>query len=204
MYNALEKLVSAESWYEGGYRAQIVTYAIAKLAYDLRVRGKHLDFDLVWKAQDLPPGLRESLRKATISVKDILTNPAQGYANVTEWAKQPACWTRVQNIQMEWSTSLATCLVSSDEVKTEVRSARRDQKEVDGIHAQVKVVDAGHQFWKNLSQWARSHKLLSQKELEIIDIAGHSIPSDRQSIIVLQALKRAQDDGFPMRLKPAT
>jgi hypothetical protein len=200
MYSALEKIVSGESWYEGGYRAQIVTYAIAKLVHDLRVRGACPDLDAVWRAQALPPSLQDALRKAAIAVKDVLTSPPAGSANVTEWAKQDACWTRVQGLRVEWPKSLATCSVSAGEVIEQARNARREQKEVDGIQALMLVANAGYPFWKNLAQWARAKKLLSSKQLESIDVAARRNPTDRQAIEVLKALRTAQAEGFPENL----
>ena len=35
---ATERLVSEQPWYQGGYRANIVAYAIAKVAYDVVAR----------------------------------------------------------------------------------------------------------------------------------------------------------------------
>lgn len=38
IFRKLEKLVSAQTWYEGGYRANIVTYAIAKVVADVEAK----------------------------------------------------------------------------------------------------------------------------------------------------------------------
>ena len=56
--------MTAQPWYEGGYRANVVAYAIAKLAYDAQERNQAVDLDSVWKKQAISPTLREALQLA--------------------------------------------------------------------------------------------------------------------------------------------
>jgi len=45
MFRALEKLISGSDWYDGGLRAQTVTYSMAYLSELISRHGKHLDFE---------------------------------------------------------------------------------------------------------------------------------------------------------------
>ncbi|MEC8568030.1 MAG: AIPR family protein, partial [Pseudomonadota bacterium] len=45
LFRAMEKLVSNADWYQGGYRANIVTFGLAKVVYDLNRLDKVIDFD---------------------------------------------------------------------------------------------------------------------------------------------------------------
>ena len=62
LFRSVEKLVSAAEWYEGGYRANIVTYSIAKLAsmIELQKPGYSLDFKAIWGRQALSELLKIS------------------------------------------------------------------------------------------------------------------------------------------------
>ena len=56
MFNYLTAYIPKQSWYEGGYRANIITYTIA-LFHRLIKRqypGRELDFSLIWSKQKLP------------------------------------------------------------------------------------------------------------------------------------------------------
>ena len=51
IFRKLETEVPKQPWYEGGYRANIVTYAMAKVFHDANERKQVLDLDVVWKRQ---------------------------------------------------------------------------------------------------------------------------------------------------------
>lgn len=95
VFRALEKAVPRQDWYPGGYRANIITYGIAKLVYDAQAKGRVLGLDDVWSGQAVPEGLMADLLAACEAAADVLTSPAAGLKNVTEWAKKPACWEAV-------------------------------------------------------------------------------------------------------------
>lgn len=95
VFRALEKAVPRQEWYPGGYRANIITYGIAKLAHDAKERGRDIDLNGVWTGQSVPEALMNDLLTACEAAADVLTSPAAGLKNVTEWAKKPACWEAV-------------------------------------------------------------------------------------------------------------
>ena len=91
-----EKLVSEQYWYQGGYRANIVTYTIALLSHLVSGHRKVFDFEQLWKRQALPNELEPTLQELAKAVFEVLTQPPEGMSNVTEWSKKEACWKRVQ------------------------------------------------------------------------------------------------------------
>ena len=44
VFRSTEKVVSSQPWYQGGYRANIVAYAISKLAHDVAGKKRAVDF----------------------------------------------------------------------------------------------------------------------------------------------------------------
>ena len=89
---SVECLVTEQPWYQGGYRANVVAYAIAKLAHDVAQRGESINFERIWRAQGISPVLRDAFVVSGEAVHDVIVNPPEGMRNVTEWAKQQACW----------------------------------------------------------------------------------------------------------------
>ena len=86
VFRSVEKLVTEQPWYQGGYRANVVAYAIAKLAYDISQRGESINFDRIWRAQGVSAGLQEALVVAAKAARDVIVDSPESMRNVTEWA----------------------------------------------------------------------------------------------------------------------
>lgn len=199
VFRYLEKAVPKQSWYPGGYRANIVTYAIAKLAADAEATGCIMDLDAVWKIQTVAESLGASLLKAAEAASIVLTEPILGIKNTTEWAKKQACWERLRQQQIEYGPLLRECLVEAEDARAAVREGRREAAFISGIEAQSKVVSAGHDFWTRLRAWGEGNGSFSSREISIIracSAANGRIPSERQSIAALQILGQARGNGY--------
>ena len=95
VFKSTERLVSAQPWYQGGYRANIVAYTIAKIAHDVENQDRAVDFDSIWRRQSQGTTLDQAVAIVARQVHEILVHPPPGISNVTEWAKKQACWERV-------------------------------------------------------------------------------------------------------------
>ncbi len=201
VFKSVERLVTDQPWYLGGYRANVVAYAIAKLAHDLEQRQESINFDRIWRAQEISPTLRESLTISAEAVHDVIVDPPEGMRNVTEWAKQQACWSGVARLELDWPETLELELVSSDERRDARRTAVKDQRMLNGIQAQRIVVENGPDLWIELKAWGVSSKLLSPSDMGILDIAGSvpsKVPSENQSLRALEILRRLREEGCPL------
>lgn len=199
-FRETERLVTGQSWYEGGYRANIVAYGISKMVCDVRMHGDSLNFERIWRAQSLSPAMHAALELVAERVTEVLTNPAGGMKNVTEWAKQPACWTRVVALRIDWPQAWLEELLTIDQQKGDEKNAIKDQKLLNGIEAQMAVVNAGGPLWKQIRGWAAANRRLSERELEILDVAGAMpvrLPTEKQCTVIIKALRKLQDDGCP-------
>jgi TusA-related sulfurtransferase len=197
IFRSVEKLVTDAPWYQGGYRANIVAYAISKLAYDLMQQNINVDFEKVWKSQGLPTGLSEALAVSAQEVHEVLVNTPATLSNVTEWAKQQACWERVKLLEIFWPASLKEVLITTEEEKSSRKFGIKDQKMVNGIEAQAAVVQAGARLWEDVIEWGSERGLLTQKEISILTVAtkAGNIPSDKQSILIMNTLLKLHEEG---------
>ena len=197
-FRTVEKLVTAQPWYEGGYRANIVAYAIAKLANDIEVKGLAVDFDAIWKTQRLSNAMEKAIVVAAGEVHKVITNPLAGIINVTEWAKQQACWTRVTSLQIDWPAEWLDELMGKADEKSQKQAAVKDQRMLNGIEIQMMVVNAGGQFWLDVIDWEKSRDLLSAEERGILQAATVNRPkppSEKQSIKAVEILRRLHTEG---------
>lgn len=203
VFRTTERLVSAADWYEGGYRANIVAYSIAKLSAEYERADLRPDFDLIWKRQAVPAEMERSLRRIGELVSEVLVHPPLGIANITEWAKKKACWERVRDMRID-DLPLQSAGITRTEENAKKSAARRDYKVVAGIEAQTFVFRAGGAFWQSILEWGSSRKALSMKERGILEVCSQMettgrIPTEKQCPIAIQALLRLTDEeGCPL------
>lgn len=200
IFQKTEELITEQSWYQGGYRANVVAYAISKLAYDVKELNRAVDFDSIWKNQDISPAMSEALVMVSEAVHEVLIAPPSGMSsNVTEWAKQQACWRRVQALTVEWPKGFRSEWLNAEEQKQGEKEAVRSQQMLNGIEAQTAVVTAGGAFWRSVWEWGMEKRALTPKEAGILEVASRmstrQVPSEAQCQIAMEALQKLRSEG---------
>ena len=146
IFRKLESEVPKQPWYEGGYRANIVTYAMAKVFHDANGEKEVLDLDTIAKRQALPDPLVRALVVAAEAAHDVITHPSAGKRNMSEWAKAQACWDGFARRDLEYGTDFESCLTLKDTAKANKRGVRKGKRETDGMSAQAEVVNLVKEF----------------------------------------------------------
>ena len=200
LFRHTEKLVAEQPWYQNGYRANIVTYSLAKLqlAASEQGRGKEFDMRKVWERQAIPSEVNVELIRISKAVFEVLTNPDSGIQNVTEWAKKELCWHRVRDLDYKLSSPFLQQLASKDVLREIQKDAVTTQEIDSGIGAQVEVLRTTKADWSKMKKWADAKGLLTPKESQIFDTAAHParIPSDKQSVAILAIRKKILAEGY--------
>lgn len=201
IFRKTESLVSQQPWYQGGYRANIVTYSIAKLhnLISEEALGKQLNFRSIWDLQAAPQSLCEQLAIISEKVFLVLTDPDRPKDNVTEWAKMQACWEQVKNTKID-------LISNADDFLQEVRQSVEDgkksksiQKADDSIQTQIMVVDLPGAEWARLLNWGQKKEKLSPKQVSLLKIASqipHRLPTERQCIELWKLRGQLIEDGY--------
>lgn len=96
LFKKTEKLVSAQPWYNGGYRANVVAYTLAMLGEFVLKQERTIDFMKVWNTQQVPESFDKALKITAKLVHEDIIQPKQGISNVTEWCKKEECWQRLK------------------------------------------------------------------------------------------------------------
>lgn len=203
VFRRTERIVSVQDWYQGGYRANIVAYTIAKLAHDVEASKSGVDFEAIWRRQALTEAMEEALALAAYEVHEVLVSPPEHMRNVTEWAKKQGCWNSARSQDVPWPDAFLAELISVEEKQAAARSAKRSQRELNGLEAQIAVVQAGAGFWRDALQWDSAHHVLSAKETGVLQAATRlpdQMPTDKQSLLLLATLRRLQSEGYPKDL----
>lgn len=199
IFRKLEKLVSAQDWYEGGYRANIVTYAIAKVAADAEAVDKVVDLLRIWRMQTVPPALEETLLIAAAEAQDLITNPPDGIRNMSEWAKKQACWERFRKTELNYPESFKALLIAPEEARSEDGEIKDDAELTKSVEDQAKVFELGPKLWQKARDWGRQHKQLSPMEYQILDICAkipNRMPTENQTTVAIKVLAKLESNGF--------
>src|SRR3546814_4596847 len=81
-------MVSAQPWYNGGYRANIVTYTLAVISEIVRRQGKAIDYGRVWNAQGINGTFEQALADISKVVNEEIIRPPTGISNISEWRSE--------------------------------------------------------------------------------------------------------------------
>lgn len=193
IFRKLEAEVPKQPWYEGGYRANIVTYAMAKVFHDANGEKQVLDLDTVWRRQDVGEALLSALLLAAAEANDLVTHPPSGIRNMSEWAKQQACWNGLKGRKLDYGNRFDDCLILAETARTSERDQRKEKRELDGISAQSEVVNRGPEFWQEILTQGLESRKLTPKDQQILHVCAsmpRQLPSEIQSKHALNILQR--------------
>lgn len=209
IFRATEKLVSAQPWYDGGYRANIVAYAIALLGEIAKRQRSVVSTASTWAGQTADPTIMSALAVTARVANEVIRNPASGIANVTEWAKRPSCWeamkSRVPDLLDELPPGFFDLLIPKELERQEKREAKKDQALVDGVTAVATVIKVSPKTWRQIRDRLVEKKSLSEKEASILRLMTkepQDMPSDRQAAILLDILNRGECEGIRIEYNP--
>lgn len=201
MYNYLSSYIPRQNWYNGGYRANVITYSMALFhrLINRQFPGRDLDFSLIWNKQELPDAVKSSLGIIAEKVFYKITDEKREVMNVTQWCKRAKCWDAVQAIYIELPEELENCLIGTSDADHERKLSRKDQKVVKGINAQTEVIKYPAEHWKRLAEFAVEHRLVNSADVSALKMAvriPERIPNSVQSQHLLDLESRARAEGF--------
>ena len=203
LFRRTEELVGKQSWYQGGYRANIVAYTIAKFANLIMFgSGKFLDFKALWNRQGLTPAIEQQLLIIADSMFGIIVAPEGGFQNVTEWCKKELCWQRARDIKVPLLRELGNELVVREEDQITKKDAESRQSVMTGIQIQTLVVELGPAYWRSLQAWARDRQLLTPTDDSIITVAAgmpRKLPTEKQCVRLVEIKTRLEEEGYVAR-----
>lgn len=177
-----------------GFRANVVTYSMARLSHDCR---RQLDVDAFWKSQAVPESFVNALKFIIPGVRDVIANPPSNQRNVTEWCKKDDCWTAVL------SRSIQTNLEPSDNEKDGPSLITLEDSPLSGD--QQRLVDLTSKIpsavWFSVSNWAKTTSTLQSWQRSLAYSLGRitaaaKSPSIKQSVQGRNLLLEAVRLGF--------
>ncbi|WP_331351776.1 AIPR family protein [Cellvibrio sp. UBA7671] len=201
LFRKTEALISKQAWYQGGYRANIVTYTLAKLHNMIseQALGKQMDLRAIWDKQSVSSFVLDQIAIIAKHVLVLLTDEDRPKDNVTEWAKMQLCWDHIRDFNIPLSKEMFNSLQDIREVTDELKKASDTQKEDNSIAAQISVVGIPGSEWARMRTWAIENNLLIPKQLDLLKVASHiplKLPSEKQCLLIWQIHNQLVAEGY--------
>lgn len=200
LYETLRSQVLKQDWYKAapGYLANIVAYAISRFAFELGVQfeGAHFDFIRVWQRQTISDLTLKALIGMAHAAQQHLTDPSRPQANVTQWAKQQACWERFKKVNVLLGSGMRNDLVAADEARGHAIDDRKQRAMDTGFEAVKRVLAVSPVVWKTVYH---AQVPISPSEKDLVEVFGlrqGRVPSDRQGAVLLRLLRRMAETGI--------
>ena len=199
----VDYIVKHASWYEMGYKAQVVTYTLAYLFYQIgkECPDRVFDFKTVWNQQGVSHATEMELEKIAEAMYYHLVSPDREVQNVTEWAKREACWKKAKSISISLGSKFKKELVSTAEEAEAKKNARHEQKQENSASAMIQVAEYGIENWKALLTWGIQNRIFNPQEISFLKAAiameTGKFPSEKQCGRILQVLAKAREESWP-------
>lgn len=203
LFKHVERLIPKQAWYEQGYRANIVTYTIALFHLLIKRQHKNKVFDLIgiWNKQDVPVAVTKIIEIIAEKVFLTITDTDRPTINVTQWCKREACWREIQKLDVAISADIVSSLLDKEEVKTAEKEAKKDQKVISGLEAQVTVLQYSAEQWMAVLIFAQNNRLITMEEEMALKIAckiPEKLPNHYQCQRLLVVLERVLSEGYTL------
>lgn len=202
MFKFIDKIVPKQSWYDKGYKANIVTYSMSLVHYliEKQYPDKVLNLKQIWDMQKLSEELQRQLIEIAKIVFEHITDNARAISNVTEWCKKEQCWINLKSKKIGLNDEIINCLIDKNQEKSEIQEGKKEQRFFNGIEAQKEVIDMGQDHWEKLLLWGKSKKLLSEIDISFVMSATKinygRIPSEKQCQRILNIQAKMKEEGF--------
>lgn len=200
IYRETDNIVSHAQWYNvGGYKLNIVPYTISKLI-SLIPKGFNLDFNLIWKKQEMYPSLKDQIEKIAPQTNKFITNSSG--VIVTEYCKKQETWEKFKEVKIDLTDEFKNDLINETILEEQARASKKDEKNNKDINIMNEIFNLGSSYWSNLKAEGLKRHELSDKDISLLGLVikaflpnATRFPSDKQCKLIWEIRKRLGDLG---------
>lgn len=205
IFRSTDKAVRISDWYkeEGGLKAEAVTFCIALLRHKLIEQGKDISLDKIFKAQSISSTLQSTLVNIARTVRASISNPSfrSGSGNPSEFCKSENGWKRIQAIQIDLSTLVASDVIGKVDQEARQQEVQKLNETSHALSEYELIINQGAHYWQSLASHNLKTSSLNDIRVSIPMqcakmVEGRSVLSDRQMKAALRIKKEADANGF--------
>lgn len=199
LYRETDRIVNKSEWYNvGGYKLNIVPYTISKIV-SLLPTGYMLDFESIWRKQELYHSLRVEVNKIARITNEFIQN-SNGVI-VTEYCKKEETWKKYKNepytFSQKFISDLVPLSIANDQMKSEIKVEKFEKN----LNIEVEIVKLGGPYWNGLIIEGLKRKILSPMEIDLLTIAASigslkpRIATPKQAKQIWKIRKKLENSG---------
>lgn len=199
MFKELDK-VTKNGAGSNGYKANINAYTLSYLYWFIEEKmNMKFNYSKIWQQQSVQQSVLEFIGDISYRVRDVLTRVD---GNVTEYAKRINAWDDVKSmVKIDKDCDLSSIVTSKDDVAQTKKIARNNEKFENDYLSTASVykrIEDDPNYYSDLLLFIDGHrKEFFPKERNVIALlAANKFLSDKQSKIALQAIEKAELEGF--------
>ncbi len=194
LFRQVEKTISHLDWYQAqkAYRAQLVTYTISKLFYEIGKTKRYFNFKTVWDKQAIPSFILDDAAKIARIAYDVFTDPNRTSGNVETYCKSKNCWEMLKNKSFDLSSNTIAFLVDANEIKIEYARSQKEQRFDNSVAADIQVFTIGSVKWEKYLEKGKEQGHLNGHEEEMLTIAIKYAKNIYTSLRAKQAIEILQ------------
>lgn len=199
LFKSLHRLVMKQDWY-AGYAANIVTYGLARVSFELKQKNLDLDWDLIWRTQDISDQFLSVLLDSGKKMLEVLTSETRPKQNVTEWAKDAECWKRAKNatLDIDFSVIPEVREYDAEATRAEIKEDRLNNLAVNEAVMMTFLIGLGPHFWREMASNPPGRLRISPNEASAMKKITNQgvLSSDREYALLYSLLLRAREEGL--------
>lgn len=196
----VEAMKKEDGWYEsGGFKSNIVPYAISRFMQELVNSGYEPDYKRIWRDQDIPSSWMSALDEIARKTNNwFKSHPG---VIVTEWAKKEETWkTSLKEISFELDIKSLDGIVTPSENSDIAAQARRDKKADIEADLAMEIFNKGTDWWTRFIAEAQRLGKVGPNELSLLNLArdstlGKKYPTAAQQKLIWKLKNILEDCG---------
>lgn len=198
LFRATDRIVNKAPWYvTGGYKLNIVPYTVSKLIASIP-NGYSLDYDLIWKKQQLYPSLNAQIEKIARITNNFIQE-SNGII-VTEYCKKEDTWEKFKKRNIQLDDTFVKDLISQELIDSKLKSEEKNEKLKKEVNCLVEIYNFGSSYWKNLLEEGQKRKILTPMEIDLLKLAINyanniKVPSDKQAKYIWKIRTKLENVG---------
>lgn len=205
LFRNADYAIPRSDWYkeEKGLKAEVVTYTLALLRYNLRKQGKDISLKRIYNNQVVSPSLLSFIVDLAYKVRNCITDPnfRNGVVNPSEFCKSEKGWLKFQELEIDCSLIDPSDLLDEkqlNDILKENNEVKDTSKSISDFEYVMGVTSAE---WQSISDYYSATYPATHKNVGIPlkCVALHlynKVPSDKQMKMAVEVRKAAYISGF--------
>ena len=196
LFRKADTYINNSDWFvTGGYKSFIVTYTLAKIVQSLP-SNLELDYLEIWRKQDLDLIYKIEIQRIGKFIDEFIKD-SEGII-VSEYCKKESTWNKLKKIDIKLSNDFLRICKSKEEIKNIEETAKKEKNTEDKMLGEMEIAQLGSDYWLNLLEQGIKNKLLSEKDISLINVAikSYPLPSPAQAKLILAIRLRLKNEGL--------